>query len=108
MSVRLINNLPKVLPAVKAEVAKRLNQAAQDFAEEARRAAPVDTGYMKAHIGQTKTATPESLVAEVASPAGYSGFVNYGTSRQVAQPFWTNAWLIIRSKFRGIILRGNG
>lgn len=51
---------------------------------EARRIAPVDTGYMRDHI-QEKDITNKSGVLE--SSAEYSIFQEYGTSKMRAQPF---------------------
>jgi len=58
--------------------------------------APVLTGYMRDHI--TKRNLPDG--AEVESEAGYSGFVEFGTSRQADQPFFRpplyHNWEIIK------------
>ncbi|MEX2805036.1 HK97-gp10 family putative phage morphogenesis protein [Streptococcus sp. H31] len=50
----------------------------------AKEKAPVDTGFMKAHI---KTSYPAQKTGEVRSEAGYSGFVEYGTRYMSDQPF---------------------
>lgn len=50
--------------------------------------AAVDTGLMRASIAYT----PGDLYAEVHDYVYYSVFVNFGTSRQKAQPFMTPAY----------------
>lgn len=48
--------------------------------------APVDTGFMRDNI--VVRDLPDG--AEIESKAGYSGWVNYGTSRQAPQSFFTS------------------
>jgi len=53
----------------------------------ARQLAPVDTGYMRAHIEIKKHPRYGSLIGTLESEAYYSVYVEYGTVNQVAQPF---------------------
>ena len=46
---------------------------------------PVRTGYLKSTIGSSSDTTSMQLYVS----AEYAGYVNYGTSRQKAQPFFT-------------------
>jgi HK97 gp10 family phage protein len=115
LSVRLIDNLPKILPAVREKVAERLNVAAGEFVFEAQRSCPYgtvdrdyeDAPHLRDTIRQTVAATASRLEAEVrvgTLRTYWAKFVNYGTYKMAAQPFWTNTYLIIRSKFKGIML----
>lgn len=106
MGVVLKNNIPRIQKEIHVALAKGINNACQYWVGEAKDLAPVDTGFMKEHIGQTVTATPASLHGEVRSIAPYSGFVNFGTSRQAAQPFWTVAGLLTRQKFNWLLKSG--
>lgn len=106
MGVTLVNNFPKVQAALKEQIAQGINNAAQFWVSEAGDLAPVDTGFLKAHIGQTVSAVPNNLSAEIRSLAPYSGPVNYGTSRQAPQPFWTVAGLLTRQKFAYLLKSG--
>lgn len=106
MGVKLVDNIPKIQKEIKVQLAKGINNACQFWVGEAQDLAPVDTGFLKAHIGQTVTATPESLHGEVRSLAPYSGPVNFGTSRQHPQPFWTVAGLLTRQKFNDLLKSG--
>lgn len=106
MGVKLVNNIPRIRQELKVQVAKGINSAAQYAVGEARDLTPVDTGFLKAHIGQTVTATPDSLHAEIRSLARYSGHVNYGTHKQSPQPFWTVALLMMRQKFHYLLKSG--
>ncbi len=47
--------------------------------------APVDTGFMAEHIGVSNV-TNEQLIID--SEATYSGFVEFGTVKMQAQPFF--------------------
>lgn len=108
MGVKLVNNIPKVIPAIKAQVAKGINNACQFGVSEAKDLAPEDTGFLKSHIGQTVTATPNSLFGVIRSLARYSGLVNFGTSKQAPQPYWTVAMLLLKQKFPAFILGKEG
>ena len=106
MSVVLTDNTEKIKVALREQVANGINDACQMWTDEAKDLAPVDTGFLQAHIGQTKAANATDLSGEVRSLAPYSGFVNYGTSRQTAQPFWTVAALLVRQKFEWLLKSG--
>lgn len=106
MSVRLVDNTQKVIHALREQVAQGINNACQFWVDEAKDLAPVDTGFLKEHIGQTKAANAASLSGEIRSLAPYSGPVNYGTARQSAQPFWTVPGLLTRQKFAYLLKSG--
>ena len=106
MAVRLVDNKAKIMSALREQVAQGINNAAQFWTANAQDLAPVDTGFLKAHIGQTVAANSNSLSAEIRSLAPYSGFVNYGTSKMQAQPFWTVAGLMTRDKFEYLLKSG--
>lgn len=106
MGVRLVDNTQKVVHALREQVANGINNACQYWTDEAKDLAPVDTGFLKEHIGQAKAANANDLSGEIRSLAPYSGHVNYGTSRQSAQPFWTVAGLLTRQKFEYLLKSG--
>lgn len=106
MSVRLIDNTEKIKHALNEQVANGINNAANHWADEARDLAPVDTGFLKSGIGVTELATANKLSATIRSIAPYSGYVNLGTSRMAAQPFWTVAGLLTRQKFAYLLKSG--
>ena len=104
MGVKLVDNIPKIIPALKEQVAQGINNAAQFWVSEAQDLCPVDTGFTKEHIGQTVAAGMNSLSAEVRSLSPYSGYINYGTIKMPAQPFWTVAGLLTKEKFKEFIM----
>lgn len=106
MGVKLVNNTERIKSEIKVQLARGINNAAQFWVGEAKDLAPVDTGFMKEHIGQTVSAVPNALHAEIRSLAPYSGPVNYGTSTQAAQPFWTVAALLTLQKFDWLLKSG--
>lgn len=106
MGVKLVDNTEKVKAAIHVQLAQGINNAAQFWISEAQDFAPVDTGFLKAHIGQTVSAVPNNLHAEIRSLAPYSQAVNTGTSRQHPQPFWTVAGLLTRQKFAWLLKSG--
>lgn len=107
MSVRLerMDQFPAAIKKVKAVARFHLNSAAKSTETIARELAPVDTGYMRDHIAQTKEATEEDLQAVTESQADYSIYPEYGTVNQDAQPFMTPAFESAKSqlsRLRGI------
>ena len=106
MGTKLVNNIPAIKQAIHVSLARGINNACQYWVSEAQDLAPVDTGFLRDHIGQTVTATPVSLHGEVRSLAPYSDFVNRGTSKMAAQPLWTVAGLLTRQKFNDLFKSG--
>lgn len=68
-----------------------------EMQKNAQRKAAVDTGFMKRGI--VLSFEDGGLTAKVTSMAEYSGYVNYGTRFQNAQPFMTPAFYEQRIKF---------
>lgn len=62
--------------------------------QEQKNIAPVDTGYMRDHISITNLSATN---LEITSEADYSGFVEFGTRKMEAQPFF---WGPIESVFK--------
>lgn len=81
---------------MKTGIAEELNVAAAEGVSLAKQLAPVDTGFMRDHISQTETATPQNPRITIESEADYSEFVEYGTVNMEAQPFMTPAFEMIR------------
>lgn len=106
MGVKLVNNIPKIQQAIKVSLAKGINNACQFWVSEAIDLAPELTGELKAGIGQTVTATPNSLHGEVRSLANHSSVVNFGGPYTAPQPFWTVAGLLTRQKFDWLLKSG--
>jgi hypothetical protein len=102
----LVDNTEKIKVALREQIAAGINNACQYWTDQAKDLAPVDTGFLKEHIGQTRSATAADLTGEVRSLALYSSAVNTGTSRQSAQPFWTVAGLLTRQKFTYLLKSG--
>lgn len=101
IGVQLVNNREKVVAELKRQVAQRVNAAAQFMVGEAQRNANVDTGFMKAHIGQTITATPDRLEAEVRSLAPYSLYQDIGLHGNM---FFSRAYLRTREMFPKLMM----
>lgn len=73
------------LAFVRNEAAKRLDPAGKAVVARAQQLCPVDTGKLRASIGYTFSASTLTLTIHADMP--YSSFVEFGTSRQSAQPF---------------------
>jgi len=67
-------------------------KAALDTQAEARRRAPVDTGYMRASIAERSGIQGTRVWAETSVGAEYAAYVEYGTSTQAPQPFMRPAF----------------
>jgi len=76
-------------------VAEELDRIASLMQERASMDAPVDTGYLASHI--EKNPTGKDSITVVAT-AEYSGYVDKGTSRMPANPFFTKNVEIIQTQ----------
>ena len=74
-------------------------KAALDTQAEARRRAPVDTGFMRASIAERSGIQGRTVWAETSVGAEYAAYVEYGTSTQAPQPFMRPAFEQARDVF---------
>jgi Bacteriophage protein of unknown function (DUF646). len=102
VSVDSSNNYDKIKAAFSKEaikfegmVAAELDRIGSLMQDRASMDAPVDTGYMASHI--EKEVTGKDTVTVVAT-AEYSGYVDKGTSRMAANPFFTRNVELIESQ----------
>lgn len=72
-------------------------QFGEMFEEQAKATCPVDTGYLRDHIGYHEDAGG----CEVWSDAPYSAYQEYGTSRMQAQPYFEAALVNAYSQIEG-------
>jgi len=103
MGVYLVDNTEKIKAGLKEQLAGGLNAAADNFANEARNNANVDTGFMKSAIGVSVAATPNTLFAVIRSLARYSMFQDTGLHGNL---FWTRAYLATRIRFSQFLYQG--
>lgn len=69
----------------------------QVFVEQAKATCPVDTGYLRNHIGFNA----DSGGCEFWSDAPYSAYLEYGTSKMKAQPYFESSLMDAMSSFDG-------
>ena len=67
-------------------------KAALDTQAEARRRAPVDTGFVRASIAERSGVQGRTVWSETIVGAEYAPYVEYGTSTQAPQPFMRPAF----------------
>ena len=67
-------------------------KAVLDTQAEARRRAPVDTGYLRSSFTVNVVETMNIVAGEVTVGANYAAYVENGTSRQAPQPFMRPAF----------------
>jgi HK97 gp10 family phage protein len=106
--VRGLDNALKYVRQIEAEIEKDAKQAVKESSylmeAQAKALAPVKTGYMRSNI---KTYFNEGgLSGEVISHAEYSLFVEFGTSKQEAQPYMMPAYFKARKHFEQLLERG--
>jgi len=96
------NNYDKIKTAFTKEalkfdemVADELDRIGSLMQERASMDAPVDTGYLASHI--EKEITGKDTMTVVAT-AEYSGYVDQGTSKMAANPFFTKNVEIIQTQ----------
>lgn len=100
MSVKYKSNHQKVKRMTHAQVASGQNKAMNFLVREAKAMAPVgETGLLKRLIRRRLIATADKPRASAESAAPYSGYVNSGTYKMAARPFWTVALLRMHNRF---------
>lgn len=90
------SRLEEAMKGAIAETAINIERNAKHFA-------PVDTGRLRASIG--KSFDDDRLGAEVSANTEYAEYVEYGTTRAVAQPFMGPALDHARDDFRDIVFK---
>ena len=75
-------------------------QLGESFEKQAKATCPVDTGYLRDHIGYHV----DSGGCEVWSDAPYSAYQEYGTSRMKAQPYFEAALVNAYSQIEGSMM----
>ena len=85
-------NINIVAANLTTEQKEALRKAAFIFEKEAKRRAPVDTGFLRANI------RAEDDGSKVISHAEYSAYQEYGTSKMKAQPYMRPAARATRKK----------
>lgn len=70
-----------------------------DTAADARRNAPVDTGYLRSSIATDYQISGTSVLGAVEAGANYAAYVENGTSRMAPQPFLRPAFDKHRQKW---------
>ena len=76
------------------DIDKELNRIGDLMVERASAAAPVDTGYLASHIEKSQTGEGSVTVTAIAE---YSGYVDQGTYKMAANPFFTKNVELIES-----------
>lgn len=97
----LVKELKKRANMKDVENVVKLNGA--EMQAKAQRRASVDTGFMKRSI--TLEIRDNGMTAVVKSNAQYSGYVNYGTRFQAANPFMTSSFNEQKLRFIGDLKR---
>ena len=69
------------------DIEAELNRIADLMQQRASAEAPVDTGYLAGHIEKTTTGAASVTVTAIAE---YSGYVDQGTYKMAANPFFTS------------------
>ena len=88
MITEIINQTVKIQAATKEHAEKIIKKLCNDTVAEAQDNAPVKTGNLK---GSIHVANLSALSGEVIPSAEYAYHVNFGTHKQKANPFFSNA-----------------
>ena len=80
-----------------------LKSAGAEASNSAKRSAPVDTGNLRSQIGFERS--PDGKSVEVFANAPYSGFVEFGTRYQRAQPYFRPAIIKALAKLNADLTR---
>ena len=78
---------------------KSLKNNTENGMKQAKKYAPVDTGFLKNNIVAVTSDWP-NLTTKIHSQSGYSGYQEYGTRYQSGTPFMRPALMFIYPQFR--------
>lgn len=95
ISVKVTSHAKKVTAETMVKMSLATRKAAFDIEAQAKTRAAVDTGNLKNSIN----ANGDGLEWRVDSPAEYSVYVEFGTTRAGAQPFLVPAVEMVRPSF---------
>jgi HK97 gp10 family phage protein len=93
---RLVSKLSYIVAATDSAAQKAVENTANRVGDEAQARAPVRTGQLR----DSKKVEIAFLVALVGFTAPHSNFVNFGTSRMAANPFFSAVWFLAAGMFR--------
>lgn len=96
---KFLSHLDDVENRLNNSVKQSVKQNALEMEAKAKMLAPVDTGNMRRNINTSVQESSDSISAEVSSNAEYSIYVEYGTSKQQAQPFMHPAFVSQKTQF---------
>ena len=97
-----LNDLDKLKETLRSKAGLAVRKAALDIQAQAQQRAPVDTGALRNSIQARKDAS-RPFAWEVAVGAEYGANVEYGTTKQAAQPYLTPAVDIVRPQLQAIL-----
>jgi HK97 gp10 family phage protein len=98
------NRIPQVIAAVEANSRTAVKAHADKIAADARRRAPVQTGYLRSSIRAESVSIGKT--AQIVVGADYGRFVEWGTYKMAAHPFLTPALEADKAAFFHDVGRG--
>ena len=86
MMAKFISFAPKIVTQMRGRIAVEINRTVLKVGNDSKRLTPVDTGNLR-RSQHGVFATPANLLGAWIVPMPYGPHVEFGTSRQQAQPF---------------------
>ena len=86
MTAKWISFAPKIHVQMRGRIAVEINRTVLKVGNDSKRLTPVDTGQLR-RTQHGILATPANLLGAWVAPMPYAPPVEFGTSRQQAQPF---------------------
>lgn len=99
---QFIRSVQTISNDMESSVKQVVTNTALQIESDAKYLAPVDTGHTRRNI--TTEVKDGGMAAEVYANAEYSIYVEFGTSKQNAQPFMTPAFVQNKEKFQRDII----
>lgn len=96
--------LKRLNPMTHAAIVRGVALAAAKVEGDAKTIVPVDTGHLRASISSNSHSTANGAEAEVSTNVEYAAYVEFGTSRQKAQPYLHPALQKNKANIRKIII----
>ncbi len=106
-SVKLTSHKEERLKEISVHLKSGMTKACLLVERDAKINAPVDTGRLRASITNRLEVEENQLVGIVGTNVEYASFVEFGTSRMVAQPFLFPALESNKSRIKDLLKDGS-
>ncbi|MDW0112158.1 HK97 gp10 family phage protein [Sporosarcina saromensis] len=90
---KFMSTIERMPAKLNDEAKKAIHTRTLEMEANAKSLSPIDTGHLRRSLNSTFSDEGSSTVGEVSTVVEYAPFVEFGTSKQAAQPFLTPSFV---------------